>query len=58
MSVDVDGDRVRVKRAWLDGRVVNLQPEWEDVAMAAARTGVPAKQVLARASALAQEHRP
>ncbi len=57
VAVDVDGDRVRVKRAWLEGRVVNVQPEWEDVAMAAARTGVPAKQVLARASALAQEHR-
>ncbi|MFC5381129.1 nickel pincer cofactor biosynthesis protein LarC [Aquipuribacter nitratireducens] len=49
-------DHVRVKRAWLDGRVVNVQPEWEDVAVAAARTGTPAKVVLARASALAQEH--
>ena len=34
VSVDVDGDRVRVKRAWLEGRVVNVQPEWEDVAVA------------------------
>jgi len=55
VEVHVDGDRVRVKRAWLDGRVVNAQPEWEDVAAAAARTGAPAKQVLARASALAQQ---
>lgn len=55
VEVTVDGDRVRVKRAWLDGRVVNVQPEWEDVAAAAARSGAPAKQVLARASALAQQ---
>ena len=55
VEVHVDGDRVRVKRAWLDGRLVNAQPEWEDVAAAAARTGVPAKQVLARAAALAQQ---
>lgn len=57
VHVEVDGDRIRVKRAWLDGRVVNVQPEWEDVAVAAARTGAPAKQVLARASALAQDLR-
>lgn len=56
VSVSVDGDTVRVKRAWLEGRVVNVQPEWEDVAVAAARTGAPAKQVLARAAALAQQH--
>lgn len=54
VEVHVDGDRVRVKRAFLDGRIVNAQPEWEDVAAAAARTGAPAKQVLARATALAQ----
>jgi uncharacterized protein (TIGR00299 family) protein len=62
VTVEVDSgsaggvDRIRVKRAWLEGRVVNVQPEWEDVALAAARTGVPAKVVLARATALAQEH--
>ncbi len=47
--VDVAGQQVRVKRAYLDGRVVNAQPEWEDVASAAAALGLPAKQVLARA---------
>ena len=55
VEVHVDGDRVRVKRAFLHGRVVNSQPEWEDVAAASARTGAPAKQVLARAAALAQQ---
>jgi len=53
-AVTVHGRRIRVKRAWLDGRVVNAQPEWEDVAAAAAETGVPAKEVLALASAAAR----
>lgn len=55
LTVEVDAQPVRVKRAYLDGRVVNVQPEWEDVAHAAARTGRPAKEVLARASAAATE---
>ena len=55
LTVDVDGEPVRVKRAHLEGRVVNVQPEWEDVALASARSGRPAKEVLARAGALAQQ---
>ena len=51
--VDVDGRPVRVKRARLGGRVVNAQPEWEDVAAAAGALGLPAKVVLARAVAAA-----
>ena len=51
--VEVRGHRVRVKRALLDGEVVNSSPEWEDVAAAAAATGVPAKLVLAEAVAAA-----
>jgi pyridinium-3,5-bisthiocarboxylic acid mononucleotide nickel chelatase len=47
--VDVRGQAVRVKRARLDGEVVNSSPEWEDVAAAARTLGVPAKQVLAEA---------
>ncbi len=51
--VDVLGHPVRVKRALLDGEVVNSGPEWDDVAAVAAATGVPAKLVLARAVAAA-----
>lgn len=54
-TVTVQGLQVRVKRAWLDGRIVNAQPEWEDVAVVAAETGVPAKEVLALASAAARQ---
>jgi uncharacterized protein (TIGR00299 family) protein len=52
-TVDVDGRPVRVKVAWLDGRVVNAGPEYDDVAAAAAALGRPVKEVLARAHAAA-----
>jgi uncharacterized protein (TIGR00299 family) protein len=47
--VDVDGQPVRVKTAWLDGVPVNTNPEWADVVAAAQALGRPAKQVLADA---------
>ena len=50
-SVNVDGQQIRVKTATLDGVVVNAQPEYDDVAAAAASTGRPVKQVLAAATA-------
>ncbi len=49
--VDVLGQPVRVKSGELDGRVVHRSPEWEDVAAAAAALGLPAQDVLARATA-------
>lgn len=51
--VDVQGCPVRVKRALLDGEVVNVSPEWDDVAAAAVALGLPTKMVLARAIAAA-----
>ncbi len=51
-SVDVDGQLVRVKTAWLDGRPVNVNPEWEDVLAAAQVLGRSAKDVLAQAIGL------
>ncbi len=51
--VEVHGRPVRVKRALLDGEVVNVSPEWEDVAAAAVELGLPTKVVLARAIAAA-----
>ena len=53
--VDVLGQPVRVKRGLLDGAVVTSQPEWEDVAAAALALGLPARAVLARAVAAAQD---
>ncbi|MEU3618446.1 nickel pincer cofactor biosynthesis protein LarC [Streptomyces sp. NPDC006872] len=53
-KVDVDGVPVRVKIARLRGHVVNVQPEYEDVADAAQQLGVPLKTALARSIAAAE----
>lgn len=54
-AVDVDGHRVAVKVARLEGVVVNAVPEYDDVAAAAAALGRPVKAVLAAAAAAAQQ---
>ncbi len=56
VTVEVDGHPVRVKVAGREGRVLNVQPEWEDVAAAALALGVPAKTVLARAVSAVPRH--
>jgi pyridinium-3,5-bisthiocarboxylic acid mononucleotide nickel chelatase len=53
ISVDIDGQPVRVKLAHDGARRMNLAPEFEDVAAAARALGVTAKTVLARATAAA-----
>jgi len=53
-TVVVDGQRIRVKVARLDGRLVNAQPEYVDVVSAAAATRRPVKEVLADAAAEAR----
>ncbi|MGA8993071.1 MAG: nickel pincer cofactor biosynthesis protein LarC, partial [Nocardioidaceae bacterium] len=50
-TVEVDGHPVQVKLGVLAGRVVNAQPEYDDVVRAAERTGRPVKEVLADAVA-------
>src|SRR3954447_11476463 len=50
-TVEVGGHPVRVKLALHDGRVVNVQPEYEDVSTAATRSGRAVKDVLADAVA-------
>ena len=52
-TVEVDGCQIAVKVARLDGAVVNVAPEYDDVAAAAARLGRPVKAVLAAAVAAA-----
>lgn len=53
--VKVDGEQIRVKAATLDGVVVNVQPEYDDVVAAAAVTRRSVKSMLAAATAAAQE---
>lgn len=50
-SVEVDGQRIHVKIARYGGQVVNVQPEYDDVAAAAAVLKKPIKTVLAKAIA-------
>ncbi|WBQ05281.1 nickel pincer cofactor biosynthesis protein LarC [Kribbella sp. CA-293567] len=50
-SVEVDGQRIHVKIARYGGQVVNVQPEYDDVAAAAAVLRKPIKTVLAKAIA-------
>ena len=50
-SVDVEGQRIHVKIARYGGQVVNVQPEYDDVAAAAANLKKPVKTVLAKAIA-------
>lgn len=53
-EVEIDGHRVGVKIALLDGRVVNAQPEYEEVAAVAAALGRPVRDILAEATAAAR----
>ena len=53
-TVAIDGQPVAVKLGWLDGEVVNLAPEHEDVVQAAAALGRPTKGVWAQAWAAAE----
>jgi uncharacterized protein (TIGR00299 family) protein len=48
-QVDVAGQPVRLKIGRLHGEVVNVAPEFDDCAAAAAATGLPLKEVYARA---------
>ena len=53
-TVELDGHTIGVKVARLDGEVVNVQPEFEDVAAAARALGRPVKTVMAEAIAAAR----
>lgn len=55
VEVDVDGHRIAVKVARLDGELMNLQPEYEDVAAAARALDRPVKDVLAQAATLGRK---
>jgi uncharacterized protein (TIGR00299 family) protein len=53
--VTVGGERIATKRARLDGRVVNVSVEYEDVRRAADALGLPVKEVLRAATSAAYE---
>jgi hypothetical protein len=49
----VEGRPIRIKTAVLDGRPINVQPEYEDCLALAKAKGLPLKDVLRRAAAAA-----
>ncbi|MCW2773738.1 MAG: hypothetical protein JWN91_2064 [Nocardioides sp.] len=54
VAIEVDGQQVPVKLARHEGVVVNAQPEYDDVARAAAALGRPVNDVLTEAQALSR----
>ncbi|MFC6285436.1 nickel pincer cofactor biosynthesis protein LarC [Nocardioides sp. GCM10027113] len=56
VAVEVDGQLIAVKLARHHGTLVNAQPEYDDVARAAAALGRPVADVLAEASALSRAY--
>ncbi len=50
-AVDVSGESVGIKSAFLDGQTINRSVEWDDVVAAADALGWSAKDVLAAATA-------
>jgi uncharacterized protein (TIGR00299 family) protein len=53
ISVEVDGETIRVKLGFLDGQAVNAAPEHDDCLAAARRTGRPVKELWGAALAAA-----
>ena len=58
VTVEVDGHRIGVKRAFLSGAAVTLQPEYDDALAAAQALGAPVATVLDRARSTAMESSP
>jgi uncharacterized protein (DUF111 family) len=56
IDVAVAGQRIRVKVARLEGAVMSVNPEWDDVRAAADALGRPAKDLLAEAAATARQN--
>jgi uncharacterized protein (TIGR00299 family) protein len=54
-SVSVGGERIATKLARLEGRIVNVSVEYEDVRRAADALGLPVKEVLRAATSAAYE---
>lgn len=49
-TIEIEGFEVRVKIGKLNGRVVNIAPEFEDAAKVARITGLPLKEIYRRAT--------
>lgn len=57
VTVQIDGHEVAVKRGWLRGEVVTIQPEFRDAQDVSQRTGRPVRDVLESARMMAAKNR-
>ncbi|WP_425307594.1 nickel pincer cofactor biosynthesis protein LarC [Ammonicoccus fulvus] len=48
-TIEVEGQTIRIKQGWHEGELVTSQPEYADVAAAAAALGLPELEILRRA---------
>ncbi len=53
VDVSVHGHTVRVKRGWLRGQIITVQPEYQEAVLVAAATGLPVRHVIDQARNLA-----
>lgn len=58
LEVEISGQTVRVKRGWLDGAAVTVQPEFADARAAAAALGISVAVVLDAAREAARQANP
>jgi uncharacterized protein (TIGR00299 family) protein len=58
ISVEVDGETIRVKLGFLDGQAINAAPEHDDCLAAARRTGRPVKELWGAALAAVATRQP
>ena len=58
ISVEVDGETIRVKLGFLDGQAINAAPEHDDCLAAARRTGRPVKELWGAALAAGATRQP
>jgi len=55
VTVQIDGHEVTVKRGWLRGEVLTIQPEFRDAQDVSRRTGRPVREVLETARMMAAQ---
>ncbi|MCU0822721.1 MAG: nickel pincer cofactor biosynthesis protein LarC [Spirochaetes bacterium] len=49
VRIKISGDEIRIKVGYLNGEIVNIQPEYEDCREVSEKTGMPLKEVMSRA---------
>jgi hypothetical protein len=48
-KIKISGNEIRIKIGYLNDQIINIQPEFEDCREVSEKTGMPLKEVMARA---------